>query len=359
MIILKNLFSKLFFYLALTIPINIAEAQICGGSWALQRPLTSQCVVGQWIGWQNMTEPEGCPINPIYTGVQINTFTFDNAVNSFSIDFKGFDGNPQCARMEVRINGIFYPLTAANLFDFMAGSTCTTGSFSYIALTPDGYITNSIMGGQGHTALGRIIISNVNATSVTLCTNDGFGTTFSDPFDCISVVPLKLLKFTGNNTGDCRIILNWKTGAEFNIRNIEIEDSEDGTIFKKIGNLNATGSNSQYSFKTAISPNAYFRLKFNDLDGNYEYSEILSLKSKCSTIPYQVSPNPTSSSIQLSGLKNDDRLLVLDMRGRTLLTFNSPRLNNKFDIQNLLPGMYILQVINSGLIKANIKVIKN
>lgn len=90
-----------------------STAQPCTGSWALQRPLTSQCVVGQWIGWQNSVNPVGCPANPIYSGTQVNTFTFSNAVSLFYIDFRGLDGPPGCPRIEIKINGVLYPLSIA------------------------------------------------------------------------------------------------------------------------------------------------------------------------------------------------------------------------------------------------------
>jgi hypothetical protein len=290
----------------------------------------------------------------VYAGVQTNTFTFNEAVSIFSVDFRGFDGLAFCPRMEIKVNGVFYPLTIANLEDLPTGTTCT-GSFSRLSITADGYLTVNMS--TGPSTQGRITISNVNANNVSISTNDGSGTCFSDPFNC-TTIPLKLESFTGKSK-NCKVLLNWKTGIEQNVKRIEIERSEDGTLFYKAGEATPKGSNSHYSFITTNSKDVYFRLKIIDLDGYYEYSNIISIKSNCNNIFYQVIPNPASNSIEIMGLQNDDKVIILDMLGRKVLAFNSSQNNNKFDIEQLTSGMYILQVINSGLIKSNQKVIKN
>jgi hypothetical protein len=277
-------------------------------------------------------------------------------VSIFSIDFIGFDGAILCARIEIKINGIFYPLTAANITPLASSPTCVTGSFTYFTLTADGYITVSTIGGAGLIGRGRITITNVNATSVTVSTNDGVGTAFSNPFNC-TTVPLKLESFNGQSN-NCKVLLNWKTGIEFNVKNIEVQRCEDGSVFNKVVELSPKGSDSEYSFITSNISDAFFRLKITDFDGYYEYSNILNIKSNCNKTTYQVIPNPTSSSMEITGLKDDDRVFVLDMLGRKVLTLNSSNNNNKFDIQKLMQGMYILQIINNNMIKYNIKIIK-
>lgn len=336
--------------------ISIAKAQVCGGTWALQRPLTAQCVVGQWIGWQNSGNPVGCPTNPTYSGTQVNTFTFLDAVSLFYIDFKGLDGPPGCPRIEIKINGIFYPLTSANLSDFPTGSTCTTGSFSYATTSPDGYLTVSPLGGSGLSSYGRIMISNVNANSVTISSNDINGTVFSNPNNC-TTVPLKLESFTGKD-GGCNTLLNWKTGIEFNVKNIEIEGSEDGNIFSKVGKVSPKGSDSKYSFITANTSGGFFRLKINDLDGYYEYSNIIHINSSCNKSYNLISPNPTSGEIKIASLKNSDQILIVDMLGKIIKKFNAPA-NTKLNVQCLPLGIYILQIFNSGNRKASLKLVRN
>lgn len=330
-----------------------APVQFCSGSWALQRPVTSNCFSGQWVGWQNPGPPPvGCPINPAYPGTETNTFTFTNPVSNFSIDFTGFDGSNECPRIGLKVNGSFYHLTSSNLAPLPLPECPSTYIMS---VTPDGYLVSNSIGGKGQ---GRITINGVNAGSVDVSTNDGAGTIFSNPFNGNNVVPLKLESFLGTSN-NCNTLLNWKTGTEQNVKNIEIQRSDDGNSFAKVGLVSPKGSNSHYSFIIRNSKDAYFRLKITDLDGYYEYSIVLSIKSNCRNITYQVIPNPANSSIQIIGLTNDDEIFILDILGRKVLSFHSSQGNNKFDIQKLPTGMYFLQVINGGIIKSNSKLFKD
>lgn len=351
MTLTKKIFLQLLCSMFCITSVLQSTAQPCGGSWALQRPLTIQCVTGQWVGWENITLPPDCPSNPIYIGTQTNTFTFNIPVNSFSLDFIGFEGFSQCLRIEIKINGIFYPLTASNLSDFPLPTTCTSGTFNSVVLTSDGYIT----GNNTTICRGRIVINNLNTSTVTVSTNDVNGTVFSDPFSC-TTIPLKLISFTGQGIL-CKVKLNWKTGIEQNVKIIDIERSEDAILFNKVGELNPKGSNSSYSFITDNSTDAFFRLKIIDLDGSHEYSEILYVKSACIKSVYTVNPNPTNSIIQVGGLIRTDWLLLSDITGRIISKFD-PQANNKYDLRKLPAGMYIVRVVNSGTIKATLKLVK-
>lgn len=146
--------------------ISVGCTQACAGSWATQRPLAQPpCIAGQWVN-ANGFNPAICPANPPYFGVQSNTFTFAAAVSAFSIDFLGFDGLNHCARLQAKVNGVFYPLSASNFIDFPDPAACPIGSFNYVSLTPDGYIEVSDSGGPGKIGLGTIVVTNVNAQSV-------------------------------------------------------------------------------------------------------------------------------------------------------------------------------------------------
>ena len=257
--------------------------------------------------------------------------------------------------MRLNVNGAFFHLMPSNIAPLPAGSECTGTAVMFA--TPDGYLTSNYSGGGG-AGQGRITITGVNAQSFDVFTNDGQGIAVSNPFNCMGIVPLKLESFSGMSY-NCQTSLNWETGIEQNVSNIEIQRSQDAISFIKIGKVSPKGSNSSYSFVCANTTNGYFRLKIIDFDGHYEYSNILNIKSDCSNTFYQVLPNPSSCLIEIIGLTNNDKVFVLDMLGRIVLTFNSSQNNNKFDIQKLTPGMYILQVINNRMIKSNLKIIKD
>lgn len=336
--------------------VNISKAQTCSGNWALNHPLSQACLNGQWIGYQNPTaDPVGCPVNPVYMGVQINTFTFDNPVTGFIIDFKGFDASPGCARLELRINGSFYPLTTANLINFLqgAGVPCELPPTN-ITATNDGYLTSTSSNG----ASAGILINNANAESVTVSTNDRNGISVGIPRNCISTVPIKLKSFAGV-TKNCKATLTWETALESNVKNIEILRSENGELFEKVGDVMPKGNNSYYTIEIGNYTDAYFKLKTNDSDGHYEYSKIISLKSNCEMPGYTILPNPAISFIKVIGIKSNDQLVILDMLGRKILDLRALQTNDKFDIQQIPSGTYFLRISNDKMVKANFRFVKN
>ncbi len=347
----KILIPILCFAFFLITPNNI-KAQVCAGSWAVQRPATIDCISGQYVG-QPGGDPAGCPINPLYTVLQTNTFTFSAPVSTFAIDFRGFDGSVQCPRMEIKVNGIFYPLTITNLSDFPTGSTCV-GTFSTISVTTDGYLTTS----NTQSSQCRITITNVNASNVTVSTNDGQGTLFSSPFGC-TTVPLILEFFSGSSTNNCRALLRWKSGIELNVKNIEILRSINGVTFSKVAEVSPKGDDSYYTIETDNPEDAFFRLRINDLDGHFEYSNIIRVKSGCNNPTYKINPNPVTNLMEIEGLQKDDMVSVKNTLGQTVLTFNLPQNNNKFNLQQLASGVYFVQIFNASGLKTGLKVIKN
>lgn len=347
---------KLFCLGALLILSFNSAGQICSGSWATGPSYNYGCVIGRLIGVTSSPDPIGCPVNPIYAPIETNTFTFDNPVGGFTIDFTAFTTASGCGRMEIKINNIFYPLTSANLVELPTTLNCQ-GFYSFIKLTNDGYITttsNALIYSNGQ---GRIIITNVNANSVTVSTNDAAGTVVSAPYNCTGVVPLNLINFTAT-ANSCRANLNWETGTEQNINNIEIERSSDGISFYKVGSMNSKGSNSLYSFEITNNSNSYYRLKINDLDGRYVYSKIIYLKSSCQANLYSIISNPANNYIEILGLKSTNQIIISDMSGRILKKLYSTQ-SPKINLQTLPSGMYIVNIYNNNVHSATVKLVKN
>ena len=164
---------KYFLFLLVCIP-QFIKAQSCSGHWVNNHPLTFQCISGQQIGLPPMGNPVGCPINPVYTSLQTNTFIFDNAVNDFFIDFNAFSSPTGCARLQIKINGNFFPLTSDQLIELPFGTLCS-GSVSFLTVTSDGYITTSSLALNNSNGQGRLIFLGVNTNSITISTNDNGG----------------------------------------------------------------------------------------------------------------------------------------------------------------------------------------
>ncbi len=100
----------------------------------------------------------------------------------------------------------------------------------------------------------------------------------------------ELQYFTGKNESDS-ILLEWKTGTEDNLNRFEIERSaSEPNNYVNIGSIMAIGSNSYYYYRDNTSahnnpaPVYYYRLKIVDNNGNYVYSQTITVTHVISSV---------------------------------------------------------------------------
>ena len=88
--------------------------------------------------------------------------------------------------------------------------------------------------------------------------------------------------FTAKSETDA-ILLEWKTGSEDNLNRFEVERSaSEPNNFIHIGSVSAIGSNSYYYYRDEMAmhlsaPIYYYRLKLVDNNGNYVYSNTITV----------------------------------------------------------------------------------
>ena len=121
-------------------------------------------------------------------------------------------------------------------------------------------------------------------------------------------LPLRLRSFTGK-CNDNKIDLEWTTTSEMNNNYFTIERSADGTKWQAVGTVMSAGNSSavqKYSFTAdeATGAVSYFRLKQTDLDGRFNYFDILPVNN-CNgqSTGVNIYPNP-SNGISLYGKIN-------------------------------------------------------
>lgn len=142
-------------------------------------------------------------------------------------------------------------------------------------------------------------------------------------------LPLDLIGFTGSPHGTGSLLW-WKTTNEVNFHYFELEYSEDAEDFEFLAKISAKGngqySDSEYIYVDTdrlIYGNAYYRLKMIDLDGKYEYSSIISVKTN-SDIILRIYPNPASYYLTLQHPESDgsERILILSETGMPIAIGN-------------------------------------
>jgi len=165
-------------------------------------------------------------------------------------------------------------------------------------------------------------------------------------------LPVTLLSFTGEPLGD-RNRLEWSTAGEEDAASFDIERSSDGRTFSAIGNLAAAGTTSsirQYQFydRAPIEGANYYRLKQNDRDGRFDYSQVILIR-RSALVTVSIFPNPAKRELQirLNGPAGNDPVKadIIDMQGRVVVTQQQPRDNTMtIPVASLPAGLYLVRI---------------
>jgi len=176
--------------------------------------------------------------------------------------------------------------------------------------------------------------------------------TYSPDGNCSTVplfpLPVELMYFKGNCSNQ-DINLYWATASETNNAYFTVEIADDVNHgFKPVAKIDGSGNSNivqHYSYK--LNNNAgYYRLKQTDFDGNYSYSDIISVN--CDDDIIQLFPTILNEGEDITIIGEVKSVRIFDSLGRTVL----PEIINN-TICCLSKGFYFV-VIND---KFNYKVL--
>jgi hypothetical protein len=175
------------------------------------------------------------------------------------------------------------------------------------------------------------------------------------------VVPIDLLSFTATNAGE-KNDLKWTTATENNNAGFEVQRSNDGVNFQKIGYVasKANGGSSHaklnyvFSDRSPLSGNNYYRLNQIDRDGKSNHSGIEVVKGMygASIVFRKMYPNPgkTSVSASIDAARNTQVTFVFtDLAGRTVKQYTAAVVagsnNIPLNVRDLASGNYVVKII--------------
>jgi hypothetical protein len=184
----------------------------------------------------------------------------------------------------------------------------------------------------------------------------GFG--IGDPGDPPSApLPVELLSFSGYaNEED--VVLEWTTTEEVNSSLFEVQRSAEGLNYQKIGIVNAQGNantlqNYQFVDLDLNFGTYFYRLRMVDLDGTFEYSQIVSVQVESNLSQIQVYPNPTVEYLQIqfySELAGKIKYHIYNLSGKKAKAASFPARKGanrgSISVMDLEPGIYILCLQN-------------
>lgn len=172
-------------------------------------------------------------------------------------------------------------------------------------------------------------------------------------------LPVEWLQISGKQISPQQIQLIWKTASEKNNKDFTIERWNPTYGFEAVGSMAGKGNTNQISNYAFIDESFYshpsqsnveiYRLKQTDFDGNYSYSEEISIEKTWDNSSKPQVQNPLSAN----GLKifseniEEVELLLTDINGRIIFQTQTTLTHETFiPFTNELPaGMYVLHIV--------------
>jgi glucose/arabinose dehydrogenase len=149
-------------------------------------------------------------------------------------------------------------------------------------------------------------------------------------------LPVTLLSFQAQ-PGNGVVNLSWETSFEQNIKQFEVEFSEDNIDFSQAGVVKALNNvrGEVYRFEHTVfnKQRVYYRLKMVDLDGSIEYSRTLTVEITGSARNYVFPTIGTNGTIGLYLSETFENVEIIDMHGKLLRKQSLSGRTGRIDIQ--------------------------
>jgi hypothetical protein len=211
------------------------------------------------------------------------------------------------------------------VFDITA-SVAANNATMQINYSPQDLVGTSLSDGTANFRLHRgkngVIepwIMQNSPAAIASCHNTTAKTVFADNINSFSpwsaapeftILPVTWLSFVAKKQSQNFVELAWQVSNEVNNKGFEVEKSEDGKVFSKIGEvkcLRKTIELQSYRFLDKLTTlMAFYRIKQIDLDGKVSYSKIVAVQTSTENDTWEITPNPIveNSEIHTSLLPN-------------------------------------------------------
>ncbi len=197
------------------------------------------------------------------------------------------------------IANITYNVTNATQFDMLVFNSAFSNNSTYLWNFGNGTTCNTQNCTYSYNAPGIY--------TVTLTVTNQYGCVETSTFTITihpSPLPVKLIYFEATDQKDGNVLLKWATESEIDNDYFEVEVSEDGSNFRPITTLEGKGTTNELVTYSYQDENPYFgfnyyRLKQVDFNGDFEYSDIASVRVTEGFDVFSVYPNPVTTNLNV------------------------------------------------------------
>ncbi len=282
--------------------------------------------------------------NGVYANVSVNNVS---AATDVSAEYFVSAFSNTTTTLPFRVSKVeYWDITGANnsvsssiTLNYTSGAASGITSPSQLALA---YYDGSQWNNLGQTAnAGNAVTGSVTGASSALGTFT-FGTTSS-----LNPLPVTLINFKAKAIGHSSVQLNWASSQEINLLHFIIQKSTDGRNFTDIATVKAAnklqGAIYQFVDANAINTVNYYRLQSINLDGTFQYSDVIVCNNATSKAPIVQQQLNGKATIIFSSQDNYT-LQVLSTQGRVLLQKQGKGNMVNIDYQYLPSGTYVLKL---------------
>jgi hypothetical protein len=163
-----------------------------------------------------------------------------------------------------------------------------------------------------------------------------------------------------NKTAEIR----WDISNEVNVKEYQVEKSDDGRSFHKIASLNATNS-SLYSYTdgAAGTGTVLYRIKSIDIDTKSKYSSVVRLKglsSYSNILKLYPLPAKNEVTVEHKNLASNAKITLSTADGRVIKVVapSNGASHTLLDLRGLVSGMYIVRLDDGNSNVESVKLIK-
>ena len=166
-------------------------------------------------------------------------------------------------------------------------------------------------------------------------------------------LPVEFLHFDASLNKEYTVDLFWETASEINNDYFVVERSTNGTDFVPLEQLDGAGNSSELQEYKTVDYNPsiglnYYRVKQVDFDGNFDYSDIKSVRLERETDQVLVYPNPAKNEVNVKLKAKSGKVLVYSQYG---VLIDSKELANgicSFNIANYSKGLHLIVIEAEG-----------
>lgn len=326
-------------------------------------PIMGNSIYRNFSNWNNGPTPYGCTVTQ-------DNLTIITTVNNFSYRADDYDetlssGTFTLPGNSFNVNGIITTNTDKDAFKF----TLNANSNFHLTIAPFSVAANA----EGANLDVAVELYNSSATlirtydplttmSITIDTILTTGTYYLRVYGAgnsnvgaygslgsytitgsFSGLPIRDVRLSGT-TDNGKHNLNWKIVADEPIKTIEVQSSNDGSVFTKLADAAAVST--KFSYQPIKSGTVFYRLKVTSVINQTVYSNTIALKAGDSDQRlFRVSTLVNNEIIIHADLNYQYR--INDLNGATISTGTGVKGINRVNVSTLSRGMYIIQLFNN------------